>query len=640
MQFKHPEILWGLLLLLIPILVHLLQLRRFKKTPFTNVAMLQRVVSESRKSQNLKKWLLLFTRLLLLASLVVAFAQPFSSKSDALEKRETVIYLDNSFSMETKVNGQSLLRKSIQDLVQEIPESKTISLFTNDRTFTNVTIKQIQNELLSLSASAVQLGLEQTLLKAASLFSKENGVVRDMVLISDLQQRQSPTLAFKDSIRFHLVQTIPDKNNNIYIDSLYLGNDDGNQMSLNIEVVGLMEDETLPISLFNGDRLIAKTAVKGNSSEKTTSVLSIEKDITIQGRVFIEDPVLRYDNFFFFNIDEGQKPKILAISDTDSSFLERIFSSNDFEFLNFELSTLNYSLLESQNTVILNGLKTIPSSLTSVLWEFSKNGGTLVVIPSQEEIDVAAYNRFLQPLVPIQFKTNIPLVQNISRIAFDHPLFQNVFQKEVTNFDYPAVSSFYGNTFNGSVALSFDDGSPFLLSQANCYVFTASLAQGNSTFINSPLVVPTFYNIGEMSLKNPSLYQTVGKDQRIDVAQRIGRDNILKLRGSENEFIPLQQSFSNKVQLKFGENPKSDGIYAVMNGNDTIQNLSFNYTRDESVLSYLDGNDITGFSRYTNLPNLFEKLREDTSITDYWKWFVIFVLLFAVLELLIQKLLP
>ena len=37
MQFKHPEILYFLFLLIIPILVHLFQLRKFKKELFTNV---------------------------------------------------------------------------------------------------------------------------------------------------------------------------------------------------------------------------------------------------------------------------------------------------------------------------------------------------------------------------------------------------------------------------------------------------------------------------------------------------------------------------------------------------------------------------------------------------------------------------
>ena len=37
MQFKYPELLYALLLLIIPIIVHLFRLRRFEKVDFTNV---------------------------------------------------------------------------------------------------------------------------------------------------------------------------------------------------------------------------------------------------------------------------------------------------------------------------------------------------------------------------------------------------------------------------------------------------------------------------------------------------------------------------------------------------------------------------------------------------------------------------
>ena len=68
MQFKHPEILYFLFLLVIPILVHLFQLRRFKKEYFTNVKLLKELQIQTRKSSKIKKWLLLATRLLLLAA--------------------------------------------------------------------------------------------------------------------------------------------------------------------------------------------------------------------------------------------------------------------------------------------------------------------------------------------------------------------------------------------------------------------------------------------------------------------------------------------------------------------------------------------------------------------------------------------
>ncbi|WP_445752841.1 BatA domain-containing protein, partial [Polaribacter sp.] len=79
MQFKNPEILYFLWLLIIPILVHLFQLQKFVKVPFTNVAFLQKIIQDSRKSSRLKKWLILATRMLLLSAILFTFSQPFFS---------------------------------------------------------------------------------------------------------------------------------------------------------------------------------------------------------------------------------------------------------------------------------------------------------------------------------------------------------------------------------------------------------------------------------------------------------------------------------------------------------------------------------------------------------------------------------
>ena len=69
MHFIHPEYLYGLFLLIIPVLVHLFQLRRFKKEKFTNVKFLKKAVLKTRKSSQIKKWLILTIRCLLLACL-------------------------------------------------------------------------------------------------------------------------------------------------------------------------------------------------------------------------------------------------------------------------------------------------------------------------------------------------------------------------------------------------------------------------------------------------------------------------------------------------------------------------------------------------------------------------------------------
>ncbi|HRA72359.1 MAG TPA: BatA domain-containing protein, partial [Flavobacterium sp.] len=135
MQFKHPEILYFLFLLVIPILVHLFQLRRFKKEYFTNVRFLKKLSIQTRKSSKIKKWLLLATRLLLLTFIIIAFAQPFFKAKDTKNSNnEMYIVLDNSFSMQAKGQKGELLKRTVQELLENTPENQTFSLITNSET--------------------------------------------------------------------------------------------------------------------------------------------------------------------------------------------------------------------------------------------------------------------------------------------------------------------------------------------------------------------------------------------------------------------------------------------------------------------------------------------------------------------------
>ena len=117
MQFKIPEILYFLTLLIIPLLVHLFQLQKYVKVPFTNVAFLQKILQQNRKSSRIKKWLLLVTRLLLLTAIIFAFSQPYFSNKKADLKQHHFIYLDNSLSTNTMGERGNLLQIAAQDII-------------------------------------------------------------------------------------------------------------------------------------------------------------------------------------------------------------------------------------------------------------------------------------------------------------------------------------------------------------------------------------------------------------------------------------------------------------------------------------------------------------------------------------------
>ena len=183
MQFKHPEILYFLFLLVIPILVHLFQLRRFKKEYFTNVRFLKELSIQTRKSSKIKKWLLLITRLFIFACLVFAFAQPFFKAKDSKNNtNEMYIVLDNSFSMQAKGQKGELLKRAVEDLLEHTPESQNFSLITNSETFWNTDIKSIRASLQNLKYSPLPFQLESAMAKIKSHKSAFN---KDVIVISD-----------------------------------------------------------------------------------------------------------------------------------------------------------------------------------------------------------------------------------------------------------------------------------------------------------------------------------------------------------------------------------------------------------------------------------------------------------------------
>ncbi|WP_425237285.1 BatA domain-containing protein [Ulvibacterium sp.] len=640
MQFKYPELLWALFLLLIPIFIHLFQLRRFKKTPFTNVKLLQRVVAKSRKSKTLKKWLLLLTRLFLFTALVLAFAQPFFAKRTAFQKKEIVIYLDDSFSMQAKKEGNSLLNNAVQELIKSIPESHSFTLFTNERIFEDVTISGIQNDLLTLSYSKNQLQLDEILLKAGTFFNTDGETIQNIIVISDFQQRMA--LPQKDSLRdarTHWVQMSPDNSKNVSLDSIYVVNQGSENLELAATLTADRETKDIPVSFTNGEDLVAKTAAIFDDKGKATVNFTLGKGEIIQGRLEIMDSDLIYDNQLFFNIDEKEKIKVLAIGPEDNRYLRRIYREDGFLFTSATLRTLDYGILENQNLIVLNEIKEIPSALSTSLLSFTDNGGWLAIIPAAD-MDVASYNALSSNYFSTNYGQKINLTRNITTIAFSHPLYQNVFEKDATNFQYPQVSSFHKiNTFAPTV-LSFEDNTPFLLGSNGTYFFTTSISSENSNFKNSPLIVPTLYNMGSNSLKLPELYMWMDGRIQVDVSTALQKDEILKVAKDNYEFIPLQKSSANKVSLTFQENPDTDGIYRIHKNGETLKTISFNYPRAESELNYLDVNVLSESSNASSISSFFDAMEKDSSVKELWKWFVILALLFLLVEILIQKYFP
>ncbi|NND89198.1 MAG: hypothetical protein HKM28_08155, partial [Flavobacteriaceae bacterium] len=370
--------------------------------------------------------------------------------------------------------------------------------------------------------------------------------------------------------------------------------------------------------------------------QQNTIRFDLKNPEEFRGKISIVDPTLLYDNDLFLTLNETQKIRVLSISDASNDFLRRLFNSEEFELTQQNSTNLNYNELPSQNFIILNEVEVIPPSLINALDVFIQGGGSLLIIPSNSA-DIIDYNELLGQLRIGSFTNKFEMEKKITQIGFAHPLFENVFEKRVVNFQYPKVNSFYTINSNASRALRFEDDQPFLLQQDKIYISTSAWNTDNSNFKSSPLIVPTLYNMAIQSLPLPELYYTIDQVSEIAMATQMGQDEILTLKAGENSFIPIQQTKENQVLIITDEEPSTADVYQVLKEDQILGNLAYNYDRSESALQYAQVDEWNGFEQYRSIPELFESIKAETSIQSFWKWFVIFALLFLLAEMLILK---
>ncbi|WP_188051644.1 BatA domain-containing protein [Flavobacterium sp. GP15] len=639
MHFKHPEILYFLFALIVPILVHLFQLRRFKKEYFTNVRFLKALSIQTRKSSKIKKWLLLACRLLVLTFVIIAFAQPFyESKDSKNANNELYIILDNSFSMQAKGKKGELLKRAVQELLEETPENVNFSLLTASENFWNTDIKSIRNSLQNLKYSATPFELDNIM---AKLKAHKSAFKKDIVIITDsigIDKKNLKNIDLDNNIHFIIPKAV--LKNNIAIDSVYIHKtvDQFYEIGVQLSTYGDKFDPT-PISLYNNKTLIAKTTVTLDSPKKTIN-FTIPKQ-AFHGYVSISDKGLSYDNVLYFSISKAKKTNVISIGEAvKNNFLSRIYTAEEFNFISTTLSALDYNKLEEQDAIVLNELDEIPQALITTLKSFVEKGGNLIVIPSAS-CSISNLNLLATNFGNLKFNTLENTEKQITKINFNHPIYNSVFEKKVANFQYPKTKKTFTLSSSYPSALSYEDQSIFLTSTNNpigkVAVFAAPISIENSNFQQSPLIVPTFYKMAMYNHNNGITALTIGNNNPHITETILNKDAILNVKGVEEQFIPTQQILNNKVKMSFGDYPEQAGNFAVFNKKEWVENISFNYGRTESDLTPATENILSEYKNFESIKSLFNTLQTDRTDNQIWKWFVIFALLFLFTEMAIIR---
>jgi hypothetical protein len=644
MLFKHPEILYFLALLCIPIIVHLFQLQRFVKTPFTNVAFLQQLALQTRKSSRLKKWLVLSLRMLAFAGLVLAFAQPYFSNQQADTQANYLIFLDNSMSMEAKGAKGKLLNIAAQELFESLPADANISLFTHNQQLLNQDLPSLKEFLLNSKPSASELTYGQIALQFATL-TKTLGTSVTPVMISDFQNAPKTDLEQLPA-KTVFVQLAPQQKNNISIDSVSIGNDNAQNLRISLHVTNKgTARKQVPVALYDRGRILNKQlfSIDDYAQEIVTFTIPRKRELRLKASIDLLDN-FDFDNHYYFNIDSSEKINIMAIGEP-APYLGRVFTQDEFTFTKATANSVDYNLLLKQDFIVLNEINTLPSTLISSLQKFHQQGGTLLVIPG-----VAVNTDSYQQLFTRLKIGTLRKVQNdslsIATIHYQHPVFQSVFQKKVSNFQYPKISSWYPTRLNiNKPLLSLENQQAFLTqttaNEPHVYWMAAPINPAVSNFTRASLIVPTLYSLGKSSFKLPKLSYVAGVKNSIDIPAKVAPNTVLSIVNASSNFIPLQQRFRNKVRLETEALPNTAGFSYAVKNKDTLKTLAFNYAALESSLTYTDLSAALPAQQQTAIHNSVKEavlnIRKKNEVHWLWKWFLGVSIVSLLLEIFILK---
>lgn len=635
MQFYKPEVLYALVLLIIPIIVHLFQLRKFQTEYFTNVKFLKKLSLQTRKSSRLKKWLVLTTRLLALSAIILAFAQPYIPTDEQRpENVEAVIFLDNSYSMQAKGKKGRLLERSIQELLESDFSNKNISLYTNSEEFEEITTESLQN----ISFSGELPDYKTILLKSINRFSKDSLTLKKILLISDFQKQfEIPQELAKANISLYTYPLKPESRENIQIDTAFLSSEDIDSRVLKVKINNTGKNsQSIPVSLYNYEKLLGKTSVTLDPDSGEVVTFPITDSEILKGKIQIEDNGLAFDNNIYFSLNKTAPLKVCSINLDDNDFLGRIYTEPEFKYDHLLVNSLDYNLLNASDVIILNEVPEISAVLATNLSKLIANDKVLIVIPTTDKIGSNFLN-FTKGLGIVGYDNKQEQEKLISNINFQHPLYKGVFEQQVKNFEYPKVQTNYMLKSGSNAILSLQDSQAFLLQKDNLFVFSSSLNLDNSNFIKSPLVVPTFYKMALTKLSTPPLYFNLGKENKISVPLTVKNDEIVRLTSDKISFIPQQKSSEGRIEITTTELPNIPDNYLV-NLKDVQQlGISYNVDREESNLLYPDLGKLKNVEQIENLNEFFISEGYVEEKNTFWKWFVTFALLFLIIEMLLLK---
>ena len=666
MQFLYPAFLWALTALSIPIILHLFYFRRYKKVYFSNLRFLREVKEETSARNKLRNLLILLSRILAMAFIILAFAQPIIPVNDTLKAgiRNVSVFVDNSFSMQSFGKELSLFdraRQKAKEVILGYGQEDHFQVLGHD-------LSPSQNQWISREEALVRLEeMEYTPnVKPLSViagrqkqnFAREDGNPVSW-MISDFQ-KSIFDLNITDTLNtINLLPLSGVQEKNVAIDSAWFESpvQTLNQTSALLFSIHNYANEDadnirVTIDLDGQERPEGTLDIVAGQVRIDTSMITVMKTGWHTVAIRISDFPVTFDDTYYLTFNVAENLHILAINEqSENKRISAVFSDSQYFIVENSLANnIPYARLQEYDLIILNELRTIPSGLTAGLKKYVEEGGNALFIPSAEG-QVEQYNPLLQAMSANPFLPWTPGPREVGKINTDAFIYKDVFSRTRPNMRLPKVTASYPSAATGSKGqslLSFRDGGDLLTfytpgKGAFCVLSTPLDEKFNDLVLQPEIFVPLLYKLTIYASDFRDMAYTIGIDHLIPIDRtELDPDKESIIKGAV-EFIPGITPLGTKLLLDVQGQVKTSGFYNLMQEDKLVASLAFNYDRKESDLSLTDLGALPESKSIkvwadpdeSDFTHLIEADRQGRQL---WRWCIILGLLFIAMEIALIRL--
>ena len=416
-----------------------------------------------------RQWLVLLLRTLIVALIVCAFARPtYQTNGDWGGGTRPVtahLLVDQSYSTRFRLPSGSLfaqLQTQIRDLTDILsPRDRvTIQPFArHPQASFDGDLEYLAERVTELTPNQQATDLRAALYAAAQHLDQDPGLDRELFLFTDLSRYNWDQLQLGDlgrlfaETRVYIAAPKVPVRPNAYVKktetpSWMLAANGKTTLQVELAYDGPAQLNNTTLDLFvEGERLRRKSVdldpagpvqVDFNFSPRSAGRLS--------GYVELEDDALALDNRHYFTVDlpTAITALLLGARPDDTYYPRRALSAATLSDPAFEIRTglfsdLTTDALTGVDVLVLCNLERLGSTQKAILSKYVATGGSLLLFPGPLS-DLSYYNRDLLPsLVPTRFKDLIGTSQDsqtyqiLDAAAPHHPLFANLLSDQAAD---------------------------------------------------------------------------------------------------------------------------------------------------------------------------------------------------------------